>query len=195
MRLPARVVAGAAALVLAAAGVAHAAPVTYRLDPTHSFVHFEVLHFGTSTLRGRIGPIDGEVVLDREAGTGHVGLTIDTRRVSTGTPVLDARLRQRDLLASDDDPRAWFVADRFVFDASHALQEVRGEFTMRGVSQPLSLVARRFGCYTSPLLLREVCGGDFEATLDRSSIGATFGLPFVSDRVRLIVEVEGIREP
>ena len=38
---------------------AHAEPVVYRLDPTHSFVHFEVRHFGTSTTRGRVGPIAG----------------------------------------------------------------------------------------------------------------------------------------
>jgi polyisoprenoid-binding protein YceI len=36
----------AAALGVAAAD-ATAEPVTYRLDPTHSFVHFEVMHFGT----------------------------------------------------------------------------------------------------------------------------------------------------
>ena len=32
---------------------AGAEPQRYTLDPTHSFVHFEVLHFGTSTIRGR----------------------------------------------------------------------------------------------------------------------------------------------
>ena len=183
-----------AALAATAALAARAEPVSYRLDPTHSFVHFEVLHFGTSTLHGRFGPIDGEVMLDRDAGTGRVGLTIDTAHVSTGTPLLDDRLRQKDLLATTDYPVAYFVAERFVFGPDRKLREVRGEFTMRGVSQPLSLFAHRFDCYTSPLIRREVCGGDFEAQFDRSSIGATYGLPFVSDRVKLIIEVEAVRQ-
>jgi len=183
----------AAAFALLGPFAAHAEPVVYRLDPTHSFVHFEVVHFGTSTLHGRFGPIDGEVMLDRAAARGYVGVSIATASVNTGTPALDARLRERDLLASGEQPQAFFVAEQFAFDGSK-LKEVRGEFTLRGVSQPLSLKALRFNCYTSPLLRREVCGGDFEAQFDRSSVGATYGLPFVADRVRLFVEVEGVRE-
>ncbi|MBS1898765.1 MAG: polyisoprenoid-binding protein, partial [Actinobacteria bacterium] len=39
----------------------------------------------------------------------------------------------------------------------------------------------------------EVCGGDFEGSVDRSSFGMTFGLPLVADRVRLLVQVEAVR--
>ena len=185
--------------VTCAAGLAgamvQAAPVAYALDPTHSFVHFELLHFDTATIHGRFGPLSGEVMLDREARRGRVQLVIDTAAVSTGLPVLDVRLRQPDLLDSDGFPQAFFVAEGFDIDpASGAVKAVRGEFTLRGVSQPLSLVAQRFRCYTSPLLRREVCGGDFEGQLLRSSVGATFGLPFVADQVRLRVQVEAIRQ-
>jgi polyisoprenoid-binding protein YceI len=44
------------------------------------------------------------------------------------------------------------------------------------------------------MLRREVCGGDFEAELLRSDFGSTFGLPFVGNKVRLLISVEGIRE-
>ena len=182
----------AAALpLLTAAGLALAEPVRYRLDPEHSFVHFEVLHFGTSTIRGRFGPVQGTVLLDRAAARGEVGLAIDTASIDTGLKVFDARLREADLLASTAHPQAYFVATRFRFDGER-LAAVRGEFTLRGVSQPLELQARRFGCRQGGA--REVCGGDFEAEVQRSAFGATFGLPFVADRVRLIVQVEGIRE-
>ena len=46
-----------ALLLCAGAAPAHAEPVDYALDPAHSFVHFELLHFGTSTIRGRFGPL------------------------------------------------------------------------------------------------------------------------------------------
>ena len=71
---------------------------------------------------------------------------------------------------------------------------MRGEFTLRGVSRPLSLYAKRFACRTDAELQREVCGGDFEAELLRSDYGSTFGIPFVGDRVRLLISVEGIRD-
>ena len=48
----------AAWLLLAAAACAQAEPVFYRIDPAATHVHFEVLHFGTSTARGRFDAIE-----------------------------------------------------------------------------------------------------------------------------------------
>ena len=179
-------------LVLVTPWLASAQPAVYLLDPQHSFVHFEALHFGTSTLRGRYGGIEGHVELDRDAGRGLVSLRIPTGGVDTGLAVFDARLRQGDLLASEAHPVAYFVASRFFFDGNN-VSAVHGELTLRGTSQGLQLRALRFGCHTHPLLQREVCGGDFEGELQRADFGAGFGVPFVANRVRLRVQVEGIR--
>lgn len=190
-----RPVARAAALgftLALAAAAAPAAPVSYELDPDRSFVQFEVLHFGTSTLRGRIGPVRGVVVLDRAAGTGELGLRIATGSVDTGLRVLDARLRESDLFDSAAQPEAYFVARDFRF-ADDALAELRGEFTLRGASVGLSLKALRFACRRDDPRAPEVCGGDFEGFVNRSDFGMSFGLPLVGDRVRLLVQAEGLR--
>ena len=169
-----------------------AGPLTYQLDPNHTFVTFEVRHFGTSTLRARIGPVTGEVTIDRGARSGELRLRIPVATVSSGLPVLDARLKQPDLLATAEYPEAYFVATRFSFDATGGVKEVRGEFTLRGVGEPLSLLARSFACRHDAMLGKDVCGGDFEADLKRGRFGATFGEPFVSDDVHLVIQVEGI---
>lgn len=181
-------------LGLLSAGTATAQPVAYQLDPTHSFVHFEVLHFDTATLRGRFGPLKGEVELDRAARRGRVQVVVDVAQVSSGLPVLDARLRGPDLLDAEGHPQAFFVASSFEFDAQGGVRAVRGEFTLRGQGRPLTLMAERFRCYTHPLLRREVCGGDFSAVLERSAWGITYGLPFVAERVTLRVQVEAVRQ-
>ena len=183
---------GALLLALAlAASAAGAEPRRYVLDPEHAFVHFEVRHFGTSTLRGRFGPIGGEVTLDREARRGEVGLRVPTAGLFTGVPVLDARLRQSDMLDSAGSPEAFFVARDFRFQGD-ALAAVNGEFTLRGVSQPLQLKALRWACRDDTTRATQVCGGDFEAEVLRSAFGITYGLPFIGDRVRLLVAVEGV---
>lgn len=171
-----------------------AEPVSYELDPAHSWVHFEVMHFETSTIRGRIGPITGTVTLDREAGRGEVGLRVRTDTVDAGYAFFNARLRQEDLLASEAFPEAYFVATRFRFDGAR-VAELRGEFTWRGVGRPLTLKAQRFACREGDIDKQrvQVCGGDFEGELLRSEFGATFGLPLVANRVRLVVQVEGRR--
>ena len=182
-----------AAWLLAAAAPAAAEPVLYRIDPQHSFVTFEVLHFGTSTLRGRFPVAQGRVELDRAAQRGAVSLDVAAAAVNTGMPQLDARLRDADLLATEDYPLAHFSASDFEFDGAK-LSAVRGELRLRGWSQSLELHALRFGCHTHPELQREVCGGDFEGELRRSDFGAGYGVPFVSNRVRLVVQVEAIRQ-
>lgn len=181
-----------AALALALPAAGRAAPMRFRLDPEATFVWFEVLHFRTSTLRARFGPLDGWASYDPEAGTGEVAIEVHTATVDSGIKVFDARLRRNDLLASEAWPSAWFVARQWKFDAGGRPAEVRGEFTLRGVSEPLSLVADRFACSTQEGVER--CGGDFHAELDRSDFGINFGSPFVSDHVRLVVRVEGVRQ-
>jgi len=181
-------------VLCALAGAARAEPVVYRFDPTHTFVNFELLHFGTSTIHGRFGPLNGVVTLDRAARKGRVQVEIDTSQVSTGVAVLDARLKEGDMLSVQSHPRAYLVAEAVDFDEAGRVKALRGEFTLRGVSLPMTLTALRFNCYTSPLIRREVCGGDFEGRFNRSAAGITHSLPFVADTVRLLVQVEGIRD-
>ena len=186
-------VAALSAIGVFMAGLAAAEPVTYTLDPVHTRVHWEARHFGTSTQRGRFDRVEGSVRLDRSAGRGDVSISIDTGSVSSGVPALDRVLRGKDFLASEAHPQAYFVASQWRFDGDR-VRELRGEFSWRGVSQPLSLRAVRFACRTDAELKREVCGGDFEAELRRSDFGSTFGLPFVGDTVRLLIAVEGVRQ-
>jgi polyisoprenoid-binding protein YceI len=48
-----------AAAATLTAGVAHAAPATYAIDPAHTFVTFEISHFGASVNRGRFDKKEG----------------------------------------------------------------------------------------------------------------------------------------
>jgi polyisoprenoid-binding protein YceI len=138
--------------------------------------------------------VTGEVQVDRGAHQGDLRLRIPVGTVDTGVRLLDARLKEPDLLAVDAWPEAYFIATRFTFDAADDVKEVRGEFILRGVSEPLSLVARHFGCRVDERLQRQVCGGDFAGDLRRSRFGATFGEPFVGDDVHLVVQVEGVAQ-
>ena len=169
----------------------------YAIDPTHTSVTFEAAHFGTSTSRGRFERISGNVQFDRAARTGRVEIEIATASISTGVPALDGRLRGADFLDTEAHPTARFVAERPVFEdaaANPKVVEVPGELTLLGRTLPLTLRATAFNCYLNPLLLREVCGGDFEATLERSRWGMDRAMSVAPDRVRLLVQVEAIRQ-
>jgi polyisoprenoid-binding protein YceI len=181
------------AMALSAGAPVRADPALYTIDAAHTQVHWETRHFGTSTHRGRFDRVQGHIALDRDAGSGEVSISIPTASVSSGVAALDGVLRGGGFLASDAHPQAYFVSRELRFQGGR-LVSLRGEFTLRGVSRPLTLVAQNFACRTDARLQREVCGGDFEAHLLRSDYGSTFGLPFVADGVRLLIAVEGIRQ-
>jgi polyisoprenoid-binding protein YceI len=72
---------------------------------------------------------------------------------------------------------------------------VAGTLTLLGKTLPVTLKATQFNCYLNPMFKREVCGGDFEATIQRSQWGMGWGLNMgVPDNVRLLVQVEAIRQ-
>ena len=182
------------ALAACLSACAHVEPGSYAIDPTHTFVNFEVAHFGTSTSRGRFERAQGSVWFDRAGRTGRVEISIATASVSTGVAALDSRLRGPECLASEAWPSATFVAERFSFTGD-AVSAVEGSLSLRGTTLPLTLKASNFNCTLNPLLLREACGGDFEATLQRSRWGVACALDVgVPDSVRLLVQVEAIRQ-
>lgn len=182
-----------ATALLAAAGFAQAQSATYSIDPTHTFVNFEATHFGTSTLRGRFDRKEGSVQFDRAGKTGKAEITIDLTSVSTGVGPLDGHLKSKDFFDVAANPSAKFVGDKFVFNGDK-VTEVTGTLTMSGKSNPVTLKATNFNCYQNPMLKREVCGGDFETTLVRSQYGITYGLPGIPDNIRLLIQIEAVKQ-
>jgi polyisoprenoid-binding protein YceI len=183
-----------AAALLAAAALAQANTATYGIDPTHTFVTFEAKHFGTSTLRGRFDKKEGSVTIDRAAKSGKAEITLDMASVSTGVGPLDGHLKSKDFFNAAENPTAKFVGDKFTFDGTK-VKTVAGTLTMLGKTQPVTLNASNFNCYDHPMLKREVCGGDFETTIQRSQWGMDYGLKMgIPDSVRLLVQIEAVKQ-
>ena len=167
---------------------------TYAIDPTHTFVVFEIDHFGTSTNRGRFDKKEGTIEFDRAAKTGKVEITIDTTSVNSGTAPFDQHLKSDEILKTGTFPTAKFVGDKFKFNGDK-VTEVAGTLTLLGKTNPVTLKAGKFNCYMNPMLKREVCGGDFETTITRSQYGVSYGLDWgFPDAMKLIVQIEAVKQ-
>ncbi len=175
------------------ATTAQAAPSTYALDPTHTFVTFEAKHFGVSTNRGRFDKTQGTVTLDLAAKTGKAEIVIQTGSINTGTGPFDGHLKSKNFFNSEAFPTATFVGNQFKFEGDK-VTEVAGTLTLLGKTQPVTLKASSFGCYENPRLKREVCGGDFETTIQRSNYGMTYGLPGIPDAIKLVIQIEAVKQ-
>ena len=177
------------------AGTVQAAPATYAIDPTHTFATFEIDHFGASTNRARFDKKSGSVEFDKTAKTGKVQIELDMTSVNSGTAPFNKHLQSADIFNVEKFPTAKFVSDKFVFEGDK-LKEVTGKLTLLDQTHPITIKSNKFTCYESPMLQkREVCGGDFEATIDRTQWGVNYGIPYgFPKNVRLVLQIEAVKQ-
>jgi polyisoprenoid-binding protein YceI len=184
----------AAALTMAlTAAAAHAAPSTYAIEPNHTYVTFEAKHFGTSTNRGRFDKKSGTVTIDTSSKTGQIDMTIEMASINTGSEAFNNHLKSKDFLNVEAFPQAMFKSNKIVFEGDKIVAAV-GDLTLLGKTQTVTLKANNYGCYDNPMFKRQVCGGDFETTIQRSDFGMSYGLPFIPNDIRLVIQVEGVKQ-
>ncbi|MFO1206965.1 MAG: YceI family protein [Burkholderiales bacterium] len=175
------------------AAPAFAAPESYTIDPRHTFPMYEVNHLGFSTQRGRFNTTSGKITIDREAKRGTVQVTIDTSSVSSGVPKLDEHLRGEDFFDVAQHPSMTFKSSNLKFDGDVPVA-AEGEITIRGVTKPLTLTITSFKCGVHPVAKKEVCGADANATVKRSDFGMKYALPALGDDVKLVINVEALKD-
>jgi polyisoprenoid-binding protein YceI len=166
------------ALGLLAASVAIAAPVTYNVDPAHTYPAFEADHMGGLSLwRGKINSSSGTVVLDREAKTGTVEITMDMSSIDFGHEQMNTHAKSPDIFDVAKYPTATYKGKLAAFKGD-APGEVQGELTLHGVTKPVTLQIVSFLCKPNPMTQKESCGADALAHFKRDDFGVDFGKAF-----------------
>lgn len=184
-----------ATLALAAAFPVRAAGTTYKVDPDHTFPSFEADHMGLSTWRGKFNRSSGSIVLDKATGTGSVDVRVDVASVDFGHQQLNEMAQGETLFETEKYPEARYRG-RLAGFADGKPGRVEGEFTLHGVTRPLTLEVRSFKCMPHPMYKREVCGADAVGTFQRDAYGMDAGKEYGFDMaVQLRIQVEAIAEP
>ena len=178
---------------LCASLAARAAPVTYEIDPQHTYPSFEADHLGgVSVWRGKFDKTAGQVVMDREAGTGGLDIVVEMDSVDFGLAQMNAVAKGQEIFDVERFPQARFRGQLEGFQDGAPTRAV-GELTLHGVTKPLTLEIRSFKCVPHPLFKRELCGADAYATLQRDQFGLDAGKSFgFRMEVGLRIQVEGL---
>jgi polyisoprenoid-binding protein YceI len=151
-----------------------AAPVTYNVDPAHTYPAFEADHQGgLSIWRGKVKRSSGTIVLDKETETGTVELTMDMSSIDFGHDGMNEHAMASDILDVEQFPTATYVG-RLVDFEDGSPTAVEGTLTLHGVTNPLNLVINRFRCQPHFRNMREVCGADAAATFNRDDFGVDY---------------------
>jgi polyisoprenoid-binding protein YceI len=175
-------------------GAAIAAPITYDVDPNHTYPSFEADHFGgLSNWRGKFEKSSGTIVIDKDKGSGTVDITIDAASIDFGHAKLNDHAKSAEIFDVAKFPTATYKGTLAKFKDG-APTEVEGQLTLHGVTKPVKLTVNQFKCMVNPMSKKEVCGADASATINRSDFGVNFGEKFgFKQEVKLQIQVEGIR--
>ena len=159
-------------LTLACAG--YAAPVTYKIDPDHTFPSFEADHMGISIWRGKLNRSAGMVTLDKAAGSGTLEVSTELASIDFGQEALNRWASGKDFFDARKHPKALYKGRLDAFKDGAPTQVV-GELTLHGVTKPVPLTINSFKCMPHPMLKREWCGADASASFNRDDFGLDAG--------------------
>src|SRR5687767_13583502 len=113
--------------------------LTYDIDPSHSSATFKVRHLMVSNVRGALGRITGQVIIDEsDLSRSSVEATIDATAISTRDEKRDAHLRSPDFLDVQAYPTITFRS-RQVQPGKGGHLLVSGDLTIRGITREATL--------------------------------------------------------
>ena len=172
---------------------------TYKLDKAHASLIFRVSHIGFSNYTARFGNFDAELTFDpAKPETSSVTATIDAKSLGLENPPpgFVAELLNPKWLDAAGHPKMTFRSTKVELTGANTAR-ITGDFTMKGVTLPITLDATFNGGYAGhPYDPNARIGFSAKGSLARSAFGVKEGVPppgstmGVSDAVEIIVEAE-----
>ena len=182
-------------LLVSVAPLSFGKPVTYEIDPNHTFPAFEADHMGGLSLwRGKINSTSGEIVLDKKNKTGSVNVVMEMLSIDFGHDEMNKRAKSDDMFDIEEFPQASYEGKLINFQDG-APTKVEGELTLHGITKNVDLEIKAFKCRLHPFKLREVCGADLRGNIMRDDFGISYAkiMGFKMD-VALRIGVEAIKK-
>jgi polyisoprenoid-binding protein YceI len=166
-----------------------AAPAgTWKLDPVHSTVGFEVGYLA-GTFRGQFRQFEGtlDVADDRATLEGVAKVaSVDAKDEN-----LSVHLQSPDFFDAERYPELRFRAEDVRLDGDTA--QVRGELTMKGVTRPLIAAGTAAGPMTDGFG-NERINLRLTATVDRTEFGLNWNMPLPTGQPALANDVTIVTE-
>lgn len=181
-----------AALALCAAlpTLASAAPVKYDIDTAHSSIIFKVRHMNVANFYGAFKDFKGSITYDKDAPeASSLEITIDANSIDTRNSKRDDHIKSPDLLNAKQYPEISFKSTSVKKIADNNF-EVAGQFTVHGVTKPLTVKLEKTGEAKNPRG-GEIIGGETSFTFKRSEYGMTGMAPNLGDDITVTVAIEG----
>ena len=170
---------------------------TWKVDPTHSSVEFQIKHMMIATVKGRFTEFEGTIEAAPDIADSRVYGKVKTASVDTNEPTRDAHLRTADFFDVERYPEIVFESKR-IEPLGGPRYRVVGDLTLKGTTREVELDSTVEGSERDPWGNDRI-GLRASGTIDRKDFGLTWqsllesGGYLLGDEVKLLVEVSAVR--
>lgn len=165
-------------------------PGAYTLDPEHAYLIFRIEHLGLSTVVGRFNAVDASLDFDPESLADlELEGVIDTKSIDMNNADLEKRLQGSGWLDTGRHPQAIFTSESVEPGEGNSFV-LNGSFTLRGITQPVSLSATFKGGADNLLTGRYTLGFEATGSIMRSEFGIDSFAALVADEIFIEIHAE-----
>jgi polyisoprenoid-binding protein YceI len=162
----------------------------YVVDAVHSSIVYRVKHMNIAYFYGTFNKMSGEINLDEKNPAGSsVAIEIDADSIDSNSEGRDRHLKGQDFFSVREFPKITFKTKSCAKKGED--WELQGELTLRGVTKPLTVMAKQTGAGEDPRSGPKA-GFESEFTFKRSDFGMTYGVEkgALSDEVKVMIAIE-----
>lgn len=169
---------------------------TWKVDPVHSSVEFQVKHLGIATVKGQFKEFEGTLEVGPEGAVAYG--TVKTASVDTREPQRDEHLRSADFFEVEKYPEVGFRSTAIRTTGKDEF-EIEGDLSIHGVTRPVTLKATLEGYEPEDHQGNTRVGLSASAQINRSDFEMRFnaalgsGNMVVSDKVKILVDVSAVK--
>ncbi|MCQ1094885.1 YceI family protein [Acinetobacter baumannii] len=176
--------------VALASTVTLAAPVDYKIDPTHTATVFSWNHFGFSTPSANFSDIQGVIKVDNaKPANSSVNVTIPLSSVNTNVPALDKEFQEGAWFNAAKYPNITFKSTKVeTKDKKHF--KITGDLTVKGITKPVVLDAVLNKQGEHPMAKVPAIGFNATTSFNRSDFGLGNYVPNVGDKITVNITTE-----
>jgi polyisoprenoid-binding protein YceI len=171
---------------------------TWKVDPAHSSVGFEVKHLMIATVRGRFTDFEGTLeAAEDDPSNSRAHGAVKVASIDTGDPQRDEHLRSPDFFDAERYPEIRFESTR-IEHIEGGTYRIAGDLTIKDQTREVEMDATVEGTGEDPWGNERV-GVSVRGEIDRTEFGLTWqqklaqGGVLVGEEVKILIDISAVR--
>jgi polyisoprenoid-binding protein YceI len=170
-------------------------PGSYKVDPGHSKVGFEIPHLVISSVEGRFNEYQGDIVLAQPFAGSSLQAEVKVASIDTAVKDRDTHLKSADFFDAGKFPTMTLKSRRF--EGTPEAFQLQGDLTIKGVTKPVTFDGKYLGTVVDGYGNQKIAL-EAKAKINRKDFGLTWGKmveagPVVGDSVTIVLKLQAAK--